>query len=221
MTSNFIPSGIAEFTEYIEDSAAKLETSKEIYEITPEEVAAIVKLVLAYTRAAGVAGNPATATTGARRARDEARAVLEPAWREFLNEHIRYNSKVPVADLEVFRIKRRDTERTPEGVPDAVPTMTTTRVGTGRYEVEVLDGKTGKKKRPAHAAGSVIYMALTAAGEIPHAAGYRKMDFSSNCHHVLEFSLDDLGKQASFYARYVNAHGKEGPMGAVETVVIG
>jgi hypothetical protein len=47
------------------------------------------------------------------------------------------------------------------------------------------------------------------------------MDFSSNCHHVLEFSLDDLGKQAGFYARYVNAHGKEGPMSAVETVVIG
>jgi hypothetical protein len=206
----------------MEVAPTKAQTNANVYGIPSDKMAAIMLLVTAFLQADTVALNPDTATAGARRARDDAREALEPAWRKFLNENIRYNTRVPVSDLEVFRIWKRDTTRTPEGVPDTVPALTIARVGTGRYEIEVLDGTTGKKKRPKYAAGSVLYMALTAPGQPPqHADEYRKLDFSSNCHHVLEFSLDDLAKQANLYARYVNTHGKEGPISVIEAVVVG
>jgi hypothetical protein len=56
--------------------------------------------------------------------------------------------------------------------------------------------------------------------EPQHEDEYRKLDFSSTCHHVVEFPIEQLAKQANIYARYSNAHGKEGPKGPVETVII-
>jgi DNA relaxase NicK len=53
----------------------------------------------------------------------------------------------------------------------------------------------------------------------PDAAALHR--FSSNCHHVLEFSIERLTKQAHIYARYSNSHGKEGPQSIIETIIIG
>jgi hypothetical protein len=221
MPENLFPTTITGFTGYFKIAVNKVEANMEKYKILPERLAGIMPYYTAYMKAEAVAANPATATKGARRARDEARKALEPLWRAFLNENIRHNSLVPAADLEVFRVRRRDATRTPPGVPGGIPVITVRHAGTGRVEVKVIDGETGKKKKPRHAAGSVIYMAITAAGEMPgHASEYRKMDFSSTCHHVFEFSLDQLGRQANIYARYVNSHGKEGTVGMVEAVIV-
>jgi hypothetical protein len=158
---------------------------------------------------------------GARRTRDEARKSLEPAWRKFLNESIRYNSDVPAADLEVFGIKKHDRIRTAVSAPNAVPVFFARRVGARRLEVTVLDSATGKKKKPQHVTGSNIYLAVTEVGEEPkHEHEYRRLNFSSTCHHVVEFPLEQLAKQANIYARYSNSHGQEGPEGPVETVII-
>jgi hypothetical protein len=46
------------------------------------------------------------------------------------------------------------------------------------------------------------------------------MNFSSTNRHVVEFPLEQLAKQANIYACYVNSHGKEGPKGPAETVII-
>jgi hypothetical protein len=121
----------------------------------------------------------------------------------------------------VFGIKERDTTRTPAGIPDIVPTIVIRQSGTRHYEIDVLDSVTGKKKKPQHAAGSNIYLAVTELGEEPkNESEYRKLDFSSNCHHIIEFPLEQLAKQANIYARYSNAHGKEGPESIAEAIII-
>jgi hypothetical protein len=221
MPENLFPTTITGFTGYFKIAMSKVEANMEKYKIFPERLAAIMPYYTAYMQAEAVAANPDTATMGARRARDAARKALEPLWRAFLNENIRHNSLVPAADLEVFRVKKRDTTRTPPGVPGGIPVISVRHAGSGRVEVKVIDGETGRKKKPRHAAGSVIYVAITAAGEAPgHAEEYRKLDFSSTCHHVIEFPLEQLARQANLYACYANPHGKEGPLGAVEAVII-
>jgi hypothetical protein len=222
MPESIFPRTITGFTEYIKIAYAKAQTNLPVYGISPDKLTPITPLYTTYVQAESVAANPDTATAGARRTRDDARKALEPAWRKFLNENIRYNSAVPVADLEVFGIKERDTTRTPAGIPDTVPALSIRQAGVRRYEIEVLNSETGKKKKPQYATGSYIYLAVTEPGEEPkHDSEYRKLDFSSNCHHVAEFPLEQLAKQANFYARYSNAHGKEGPEGLTEAVIIG
>jgi hypothetical protein len=221
MAENIFPRPIADFTEYIKIAYAKAQNSLSTYGVSPDKLAPVTPLYTAYVQAEAVAANPETATTGARRTRNEARKALEPAWRKFLNECIRYNSAVPAADLEVFRIRKRDTTKTPAGIPDTIGIVSVKTVGARRMEVEVLDSETGKKKKPPYATGSYIYVAITEPGQAPkHESEYRKLDFSSNCHHVVEYPLEELAKQANIYARYSNAHGKEGPKGPVESVII-
>jgi hypothetical protein len=175
----------------------------------------------AYVQAETVAANPDTATSGARRARDDARTALEPVWRQFLNENIRYNSAVPVADLEVFGIKKRDKTRTPPGIPHVAPVISIRKKGVRRFEIEVINGEVGKKKKPQNAAGSYLYLAVTELGEEPkHENEYHRLAFSSKSLHVVEFPLEQFAKQANFYARYSNVHGEEGPKGISEVVII-
>jgi hypothetical protein len=121
----------------------------------------------------------------------------------------------------VFGIKRGDGTRTPAGVPDAIPMVTLTRVGAFRFEAHVMDSATGKTKNPLHATGSNLYVAITDIDKEPeHEDEFHKRDFASDNKHVLEFAREQKGKQANVYARYANAHGKEGPEGATEAVVI-
>ncbi|MDR2466827.1 MAG: hypothetical protein LBD35_05485 [Prevotellaceae bacterium] len=222
MPHDIFPRTITGFTEYIKIAYAKAQTNLTAYGIAPEKLAVVTPLYDRYIEKEAIAANPDTGTSGARTARDEARNDLEPSWRNFINENIRYNSAVPVEDLEVFGIKPRDTTPTKVGVPDAVPAMTIKRVGERRYEIEVLDGETGKKKKPQNASGSYIYLAITEPRVAPtHSDEYRKMDFSSTCRHVLEFTLEQIAKQANIYARFSNVHGKEGPESPVETIIIG
>ena len=222
MPDHLFPPTNARFAEYIKIAYAKAQNNLTNYGVSQDKLAVITPLYNAYLAAEAEVADPDTATKGQRRTRDEARKALESAWRKFLNECIRYNSAVPTADLEVFRIKERDTTRTTAGVPDKTGVISAKRVGVRRYEVEVFDSGTGKKKKPLHATGSYIYLAVTEVNEVPrHEDEYRRLEFSSTCHHVVEFPIEQLAKQAHIYARYTNAHGKEGPKGEVETLIIG
>jgi hypothetical protein len=221
MADNLFPTTIAGFTESIKVAYNKALVSLPEYGVSPDKLAVITPIYETYVQAEAVAANPETATTGARRTRDEAKKVLESAWRKFLNENIRYNSAVPAADLEVFRIRQRDTTRTPAGIPDVIPLVSLKAAGARRFEARVLNSEIGKKKKPRFAIGTYIYVAVTEVGQVPaHESEFRKMNFSSNCQHILEFPLEQLAKQAHVYARYVNPHGKEGPEGPVEVMII-
>ncbi|MDR2116622.1 MAG: hypothetical protein LBP87_09620 [Planctomycetaceae bacterium] len=221
MSNRIFPRTIVGFTEYIKIAYAKAKDNLSLYGIAAAKLSPVTATYSAYIKAEAIAANPDTATTGARHARDDARKALEPVWRKFLNENIRYNSAVPVADLEVFGIKERDPVHTPVGVPDVPPILSIHQKGVRRLEIEVLNSETGKKKKPQYATGSYVYLAITEPGQEPkHESEFRKLDFSSNCHHVIEFPLEQLAKQANIYARYSNAHGKEGPEGITEAVII-
>jgi hypothetical protein len=86
MASNFIPKTITGFTEYMKIVYIKAQNNLSIYGINFDKFAPITPLYDTYIEKEAIAANPETATTGSRRARDEA---LEPAWRMFINENIR------------------------------------------------------------------------------------------------------------------------------------
>jgi hypothetical protein len=191
------------------------------YGIDPSRLAAIGSDYEAYVAAEAEAANPDTATKGARRERDGARVRLERQWRRFLNENIRYNTQVSVADLTVFGIRSRDATRTQAHVPTATGVVTVKRRGAFEFEVTVIDAATSKRRLPDHAAGSYLFLAVTETGVIPEALEtYRMTDFSSNARHILRFPSNNLVRQANLYVRYVNRHGREGPAGQIKSFVI-
>jgi hypothetical protein len=211
---------IIDFAEYIEIAYAKAENSLSAYGVSPDKFALIPPLYKAFMQAETAVADPDTATPDARRTRDAARKALMSAWRKFLNKNIRSNPTVSAPDLEMFGITGHDAVRTQPNVPDAVPRLVIRQAGVRKYEIEVINSETGKKKKPRYAAGSVIYLSVTKPDEPQHGNEYHKMDFAPTCRHMLEFPPEQLAMQACIYARYTNTHGKEGPEGIVATVII-
>jgi hypothetical protein len=221
MSKESIPKTITGFKEYIEIAYQKASVNLSTYGISPEKFAVITVLYNDYVAKYALAANPDTATKGNREARDEAQEALEKAWRQFLNESVRFNTAVSTADKEVFGISPRDGIRTPSQAPTDTGIVNVKRLGAFEYEATVIDEKTSKRKLPAHATGSYIYLSVSEPGILPEDIdAYRKLDFSSNARHKLQFSPSELGKQANVYVRYSNRHGKEGPAGPVETFFI-
>ncbi|MDR1198957.1 MAG: hypothetical protein LBK94_08130 [Prevotellaceae bacterium] len=221
MSKDAIPKTITGFTEYIKIAYQKASVNLGAYGISPAKFAVITTLYNDYIAKEALAANPDTATKGNREARDEAHDALEKAWRQFLNESIRFNTAVSTADKEVFGISPRDGIRTPPQAPTDTGIVNVKRLGAFEFEATVIDEKTSKRKLPEHATGSYIYLAISELGVLPEDIdAYRKLDFSSNARHELHFSPSDLGKQANVYVRYSNQHGKEGPVGPVETFFI-
>jgi hypothetical protein len=221
MSKNFIPRTIMGFTEYIKTAYKKASVNLSAYGISPEKFAVITPLYSDYITKEALAANPETATKGNRKARDTARNVLEKAWRQFLNESIRFNTLIGTADRSVFGIPPRDGIRTPVQTPKDTGIVKVKRLGAFEYEATVIDEKTLKRKLPAHAAGSYLYLAVSEPGVAPEGIeAYRKLEFSSSARHTLHLASSDLAKQANNFVRYSNRHGKEGPAGPVETFLI-
>ncbi|MDR1338847.1 MAG: hypothetical protein LBK58_02150 [Prevotellaceae bacterium] len=221
MSRDAIPKTITGFTEYIKIAYQKASVNLSAYGISPEKFAVITALCNDYIAKEALAANPDTATKGNRKARDEAHDRLEKAWRQFLNEFIRYNTSISTADKAVFGISPRDGIRTLAQTPTDTGIVNVKRLGAFEFEATVIDEKTSKRKLPAHATGSYIYLSVSEPGVLSEdISTYRKLDFSSNASHKLQFSPSELGKQANVYVRYSNQHGKEGPTGPVETFFI-
>jgi hypothetical protein len=216
-----IPKGNAKFTEFFVHAYKKVIDTASTYGFAPDKIAVITLSYNAFIEAETVASNPETATSAARQHRDHCHKTLESDWRNFLNENVRFNTLISDVDLAVFGIVDGDDTPTTAGVPTATGTVLATRVGVSSYEIRVLDSNTGKPKNPEHSTGSYLYVAVTEVGQQPAGTDdYRKKDFSSNNKHLLEFTNEQVGKQAHIFARYSNAHGKEGPRGEDSIVVI-
>jgi hypothetical protein len=221
MNRDPIPRTITGFTEYIKIAYQKASVNLNAYGISSAKFNVITPLYNDFIAKEALAANPDTATKGNRDARDESLNKLKPVWRQFLNESIRFNTSVSTADKAVFGISPRDGIRTPAQAPTATGNIDAKRLGAFEYELTVIDEQTSKRKLPEHATGSYIYLAISEPGVLPEDLNtYRKLDFSSNSHHKLQFSPSDLAKQANVYARYANQHGQEGPAGPIETFLI-
>ncbi|MDR1129625.1 MAG: hypothetical protein LBK96_01410 [Prevotellaceae bacterium] len=221
MAKDAIPITIKGFKEYIEIAYNKASDNLNIYGISPNKFALVMPLYNDYIVKYDLAANPDTATKGNREARDVASALLKEAWRQFINESIRFNTLVSTADKAVFGISPRDGIRTPPQTPTDTGIVNVKRLGAFEYEVTVINEKTSKRKLPDYATGSYIYLEISEPGVLPEdISTYRKQEFSSNSRHELRFSPSNLGKQANVYVRYSNRHGKEGPAGPIETFLI-
>jgi hypothetical protein len=189
MSKDPIPRTVTGFTEYIKTGYRKASVNLSAYGIPAARLAVITPLYEDYIAKEALAANPETATKGNRDARNVARDKLEKAWRQFLNECIRFNMSVGTADRVVFGILLRDGIRTPAQTPTATGNATVKRLGAFEYEVTVTDEKTSKRKLPEHAGGSYLYLAISEPGVLPEAIDtYRKLDFPSNARHELRFS---------------------------------
>ena len=221
MYKTVIPDTITGFKEYVVIAYLKAAENLESYGITPSKFAIITTLYNDYITKENAAANPDTATKGARDARDKATKDLLKAWRQFLNESIKFNTLVSLPDKEVFGIFPGDDTRTPAKTPTDTGNIDINRLGAYEYEVIVIDAKTLKRKLPPDATGSYIYLTVSEPGVVPEDLTiYRKLDFSSNARHILDFTPAELGKQANVFARYSNRHGQEGPIGPIETFLI-
>ncbi|MDR0757745.1 MAG: hypothetical protein LBF85_07865 [Tannerella sp.] len=216
-----IPRSMTSFTDYMSIAYNTAEENITVYGINPDELAKIKPLFDEFMVQESLCVNPYTATKSNRDARFVARAKLEKQWRVFLNREIRLNDAISIAEKEIFGIFPHDSARTPVSSPKSTGKVNVVRTGACQFDVIVGDTATGKRKRPADAAGSNLYLAVTEVNEPePHRESYRFAGFSSRCRHTVVFSSAHFVKRAWLYVRYTSRRGQEGPEGPVASFIV-
>jgi hypothetical protein len=221
MRKDFIPRGNPEFRTYIVHCHKKIVEKATDYGIPATAIAPITLLLDAYITVDDRVSTPETATKPVRDERKEARMALEKAWRVFINIWIRFNNAIGTAEKEAFRVMPRDTMRTPAKRPIAKGLLAVHQLGTGLYEIRVVNAATGKRRLPEDAAGSYLYLLVSEPGVVPEDVNeYRRQKFSSKSLHTLQLPASQMRRQANVFVRYANRHGEEGPAGAIIWFII-
>jgi hypothetical protein len=216
-----IPEAMNDFEEYMDEALGRAREHCALYEADADQLAEIVAVYDAYLAAAAVAYNPATASSEARHERYALQKKLLTLWRAFMMDFIRYNRRVPDADLIVYGVKVKSEAKEKVRTPNVAGAVAIKQLEPLHYQVKVYDQKTRHMKNPANSNGSNIYVAITDLGKSPQSLDeFTKYSFAEDNRHEITFMPVQTGKQANIYACYTNAHDKVGPKGPVSWVVI-
>jgi hypothetical protein len=216
-----IPRSVGGFADYIRRGYETAEQRMTAYGINPEELAKVKPLLDTFIGLESLCASPATATKANRDARNVAWKALERQWRVFLNREIRLNDLIGIAGREIFGILPHDSVRTAPKRPQNTGRITVVRTGQMQFDLTVTDVDTGKKKRPADAAGSNLYAAIAEVRDpAPQRSAFRFEGFSSKPRHTMIFTDENLARRVWVYVRYTNRHGQEGPEGPLASFIV-
>jgi hypothetical protein len=156
MGADYIPEKNNQAAVWLKHFAAQLVATPELYRTTPEDAAEIDALVQTFRVANATAGRPATRTSVAIQARDDARKAAERMLRPAAK---RINSDPRIAsDLKVaIGLKPRKKRRHRIDPSESVPVLNPQADMTGGIHIRVHDSQRGRRARPKWAAGLELY----------------------------------------------------------------
>ena len=167
-----------------------------------------------------VAENPATRTSAAVLAKNEARTAYEKALRQIIKAYITYNPAVSDEDRKLMALPIHKPGRTPSPKADKSPDVDTDTSVPGRVTIHFFDKDSGhKKSKPAGQHGSEIAWIIsdtppTRWDELLHS------NIDTNSPFTLIFENDQRGKNLYFALRWENTRGEKGPWTEIQNAII-
>jgi len=156
-----------------------------------------------------------------KRAKNEAKARLIKAARDYVQGHIARNTDVTVADKLEMRLPVYDT--IPTTVLDPTGQAEASLTFPGRTQLMLtIKHVEGTQSDPRAYYGCRIYYGVYAAGDTPPESGkdIRASKFTRRRKELFTFQPEDSGKTAYFCIRYENSKGKAGPWGPLGSAII-
>ncbi|MDR1340847.1 MAG: hypothetical protein LBK58_12450 [Prevotellaceae bacterium] len=147
------------------------------------------------------------------------RDILKKETRQFVNEYLRYNSRISNEDRINMGMPVRDLKPTPVHKPDTVPEAMVKLTLPGVIELHVVDSKSGRRAKPKGVHGYEIKWAVLEE-PVTRLAQLTESSFSTRSTFRMTFSSEQRGKKLSFALRYENTRGEKGPWSKIMTAYI-
>jgi len=189
------------------------------YGLMASDATAIATVVNAYDSALTTALDPSTKTRATVAAKDSAKAAMLAVVRRYA-QFIKLNDGVTNEEKIALGLTIDDTGRTPIPAPGTQPICTIIGTTPLRHTLRYADASTpAKRAKPRGVIGLELYYFVappaTAAPLSPDAGdGVEFYGVATRQPYQVELDAIDVGKQATYYARWITRTGLVGPWSA-------
>jgi hypothetical protein len=176
-------------------------------------------LVTKYETKYLIAIDPATRTQGAIIAKNEAKDNLEKATRDFLEEHVIYNSAITDEERVNMGLSVHKQGRTPAPVATTHPEADVKTPEPSILEFSVHDESGVNVKKPAGQKEFEIRYGISDT-PITNWKNLPEYELSSRLHFRLTFDNNDRGRILYYALRWRNTRGQAGPWSNIHNAII-
>lgn len=172
-----------------------------------------------YLQDFGRASNSDEANRADRVERNEREAEYMSAIRDFVNENIRYNSRVSDYDKKYLGLVIPDETPTPVAIPETHPLIEVDFSETRVHTLRLKDERTKSTAKPAGVRDAEVWAKV--GGESPESdKELTLVGTTSNGKLRLTYELEQLSEKVYYQARWVNTRSQPGEFGPVVMAVI-
>lgn len=219
MTTPYIPAKDVDFLAWLDNFDDLTSVNFATYGLTGPEAASITTVRNAYDAAFAAATNPATRTPVTVAAKDTAKATALATVRP-LAQTIRNNPAVTDDDRVALGLTVPDTSPTPVPPPTSFPLLDLLGATPGQHQLQYRDSDTPTTK--AKPDGSIAMELWQTVGVTPALNPVGSLYVGSVTKAPFFISLDpgDVGKFATYFARWVTRRGLVGPWSSPVSMTI-
>jgi hypothetical protein len=217
--ADYLPTTHARFFEWQSDFYDRLSEKMNSFQIDESKLKPLTAVKSKYELAHQRASNPDLASRADRLERDEREVEYKAEIRLFVNENIRYNSRVTDYDKQALMLVVPDRSPTPAAVPATHPVIKVDFSEPSRHTLHIMDESKNGKAKPAGIKECEIWYKI--ADEEP--ARYDDLHYAGSASKpvfLLTFDVPERGKKVWYNARWVNTRGEKGPWGEFENAFI-
>ncbi|MDR1602359.1 MAG: hypothetical protein LBS42_08025 [Tannerella sp.] len=148
--------------------------------------------------------------------KNETRDKLKQAIRQFVKEHLIFNSAVTNSDRENMGLPIHDTKPTPPRIPTEMPIGEIDFSVHLRHIIHVRDGKLTGRTKPPQVHGFEVWYKI-GGGQPMSDSEWGYANFSTRSPLTITYPLSDVGKVVYYRFRWVNSRNQPGPWN--ETII--
>lgn len=213
MAGSYIPTRDVDLVPWAQNFSTLITANPALYGLTAGNATDIDTVVDAYAAAYTVSSNPSTRTPASIAAKDSAKGAMVPILRLWA-QTIKLNSGVSNENKVALGIHINDAGPTPIPPPSTAPVIGLVSQFHLTMKLDIRDSATPTSRaKPVGTAGALIYRTINLITEPaptdPSEAVFDGL-FSRNLADQ-SFISDNVGKRCTYWARWTNAKGEEGP----------
>jgi hypothetical protein len=153
--------------------------------------------------------------------RVEARKRNEPALRNFCQRFFyACPDLVTDAQLEAMNLRRYDKNRTPHGIPSAIPVVEAAPTARRTHRVTALNPQTNDKKKPDMVAGVAFASRVRSPDKPVSDSADMPSVFQAGAAREFQYEQRQIGMVADYACAYENEGGKRGEWSNVVSLII-
>lgn len=219
MSTPYIPTRDSLLDTWTANFNARIALAPAVYGLTPADSTAINTVVSNFHAAYLLATNPGTRTRVTVASKDAFRSVMLVLIRQFAQQ-IQANVGVSNSAKADLGLTIRDTSRTPIPAPTTWPVLSIEQATAGSQRLRFADSSTPTRRaKPVGATAMELYQATDDLPVVDPTLGVFIANFTVQPINVGQ-QIGNVGKTATYFARWINRRGQPGPWSAPVSLTI-